>query len=555
MKPTLLLAFISAAVLSNAAGTFSLIETNPKHGTEEFIWSDSSRHIYGAGELSNITELNGYLYYYGQDSSGNEELWKTDGTQQGTSLVKDINPDGSSMMGNIVTLGNKMIFVASDNNNWDFDLFASDGTTGGTVKIADINQNWNDGLSAQRAARFGNSLLFCTNTDLMKTDGTVAGTESILSIAQYNPAQGYCEMNGNAYFILTDVQGKPQLWMTNGTTAGTHLAFDLGTSSQNIIYVENLLTFNNKLYMVASADGQGSDLFSFDGTNLEHIVLATGGNAYPHSLNVANNQLVFVASNMSHTSLYRMRAGDAVPQIIPSVADLDVYGSMSFCNNAAYFTAGDNMQIHYVNLTDLSHHTINLVNYRIPDYWTSEGGILTGAAGKVFFAAYDTSTNKQVFIESDGTAEGTMAVMPQGVNTDHPFNVILSCGAADIFDFKMWGNKVIVPANFNNAGRELWIYEPQGLASAIEPVSGNELRVSVFPNPTAKELSVRVDGDGYCDKSAIQIMDLTGQIVKQLSFSGNSATMDVSFLPAGNYCLSLTGAEHKTVTRNFVVIK
>lgn len=556
MKSTLLPALLLAATLANATGGFSLIEMNPLHGTEEYTWSDSSKHIYGAGELSNFTELNGQLYYLGQDTTGNEELWTTDGTAQGTKMVKDINPDGPSQMGNIMTIGNKMIFVAADNNNWDFDLFASDGTEGGTVKIADINQSWNDVLSTQRAAVFGNKVLFCTSTELISTDGTNAGTKTILALSQYNPAQGYCELNGNAYFILTDNMGKPQLWMTDGTTSGTRMAFDLAGSPQDILSVEKLVAFNGKLYMVASSANQGSDLFSFDGAELKRIVLATGGNSYPTSLNVVNNQVVFIASNMAHSNIYSMSVSDIEPQVVPSAANTDVYGSLSFCNNKIYFLGNDNHRFYSINQSTLALDSINLGAYTMPSYWFLENGsFLTGAGGKVFFAAYDTLTGNQVFMESDGTDAGTISVMPPNANTTHPFNIIIGCGSADVFDFKMWGNKVIVPANFTNAGRELWFYEPQGLVSAVQSVAKQELQVQLFPNPTCKELFVRLQNNGYCDNTQLKVTALNGQLMLQDSFAGNTGSLDVSGLAAGNYCLTITGANHSAINRHFVVGK
>src|SRR5437764_11087770 len=43
---------------------------------------------------SNLTNVNGTLYFSAYDGHGNE-LWKSDGTAAGTSMVKDIYPDSS----------------------------------------------------------------------------------------------------------------------------------------------------------------------------------------------------------------------------------------------------------------------------------------------------------------------------------------------------------------------------------------------------------------------------------------------------------------------------
>jgi len=555
MKTTLFITLLASTVIGRANGTFSMIEINPAHGTEEFVWSDSSKHIYGAGELSNITELNGNLYFVAQDTFGNEELWTSNGTQQGTAMVKDINPDGNAQIGNMRIVGGKLLFIASDNNNGDFDLFSSDGTSGGTVKIRDINQNWNDGLSAQRAANFGNKVLFCTNTDLMSTDGTVGGTESLKSIANYSPAQGYCEVNGKAYFILTDNFNKPQLWMTNGTSAGTEMAFNLGDSA-NIITVDKLLSFNNKLYMVASITGQGSDLFSYDGNvngTFEHIRLVQGGNSYPHALNVVNNQLFFVASNMTGTNLYRMTTSDLAPQLVSSVSNLNVNTSLNFCNNNIYFMNENAQQIHIVKLSDLSHQVLNLNNFSISNSFFTDADFLVGTGGKIFFAAYDTASGKQVFVESNGTPEGTFSIMPAGTNTEHPFNILLGCGIVDVFDFKMWGNKVVIPANFNDAGRELWIYEPDGLVNAIKPIE-NKNDVMLFPNPASSALNFTTGNIGYCE-TEVRVINMNGEVVMMNTVTDENSSVNVSALPAGNYCISFSSLQSAATVKKFVVVK
>jgi len=557
MKTTFLFTLLAVALLGNATGTgnFSLIEINPAHGTEQFVWSDSSKHIYGAGELSCMTELNGKLYFVAQDTFGNEELWTSNGTEGGTQLVKDINPTGSAQIGNIMKAGNRLLFIASDNNNWDFDLFSSDGTPGGTIKVSDINQNWNDGLSPQRAANFGNKVLFCTATDLMSTDGTVAGTESLLTLTNYNPSQGYCEVNGKAYFILTNNFGKPQLWMTNGTTAGTELAFNLGDSA-SIISVDKLLAFNNKLYMVASISRQGSDLFSYDGNangTLTHIEIVPGGNSYPQGVTVANNHLVFYASNMTGTNLYKMSTTDAAPQIVTSSATVNVSGSLSFYNNAVYFLSDNAQQIHWVNLSDFTHHVLNLTNFSIPNSFFTSTDFLVGTGGKIFFAAYDTATGKQVFVESNGTAEGTFSIMPIGTNVEHPFNVLAGCGIIDVFDFKVWGDKIVVPANFNSAGRELWIYEPQGLTSGIKTVE-NKTEVQLFPNPKSSVLNFRIGNAGYCETN-VRVTNISGELMLQKTVEGETSSVDVSTLAAGNYCISFSSLQNGTTVKKFVVVK
>lgn len=556
MKRLLLPACMLAAVLANATGNFSMIEINPLQGAEQYWWSDSSKRVYGGGELGNITQLNGKLFFTGQDAENNEELWVSDGTTTGTAMVKNINPNGPAMMGNIVTVGNRMLFMAADNNDYDFDLWVSDGTAAGTTKVAELNQGWNDALSGQRAAVVGNKLLFCTATALMATDGTPSGTNTLLAIQQYNPAQGYCELNGRAYFVLSNAQGKPEIWMTDGTTQGTQVAVDLSTTSEAIQYVTQMQSYNGKIYIIGAASGQGNELYTFNGAvngQVSKVVLTNVGNSYPEALSLYNNQLFFRASNETSNNIYRLTPADVVPQIIPTPGITYFQGGPSFANGNMYVIGDDQSSLHWVQLNDLSFHTLKLTGYVMPNYWFSTNNILVGDAGKIFFAAYDSITRRQVFVESDGTPLGTIVTLPQGANTEHPFNLIVSCGSADIFDFQIWGDKVVVPANFNNAGRELWFYEPQKTSTGIKEALPRT-DVAVFPNPASSQLNFRIDGAGYCETD-VTVTTIDGKIMLQKKVVGENASVDVSGLAAGNYCITFTSPQKAPAVKKFVVAK
>ena len=56
------------------------------------------KNIYPGGDanLGELTEVDGTLFFVGTDAAHMRELWKSDGTEAGTVLVKDIDPLGSS---------------------------------------------------------------------------------------------------------------------------------------------------------------------------------------------------------------------------------------------------------------------------------------------------------------------------------------------------------------------------------------------------------------------------------------------------------------------------
>lgn len=81
-----------------------------------------------------LYSYNNQLIFAANDGTYGKEIWKSDGTIAGTSLLKDIAPNTGSSISNdfkILTLDNgKFYFIA--NTGTSYNLFESDGTTAGT---------------------------------------------------------------------------------------------------------------------------------------------------------------------------------------------------------------------------------------------------------------------------------------------------------------------------------------------------------------------------------------------------------------------------------------
>ena len=91
-----------------------------------------------------LLEVAGTLYFTADDGVHGRELWRTDGTEAGTSLVKDINPSGDSLLWHdpyptfrsYAVAGDLLLFAADDGS--ETELWRSDGTEAGTVLVKDI---------------------------------------------------------------------------------------------------------------------------------------------------------------------------------------------------------------------------------------------------------------------------------------------------------------------------------------------------------------------------------------------------------------------------------
>jgi ELWxxDGT repeat protein len=82
------------------------------------------------------------------DCVNGSELWKSDGTEAGTVLIKDINFGANNSAPSYITkVGRKFYFVAID-DIYGRELWMSDGTEVGTIRMTDVNSGSGNGVSA-----------------------------------------------------------------------------------------------------------------------------------------------------------------------------------------------------------------------------------------------------------------------------------------------------------------------------------------------------------------------------------------------------------------------
>jgi ELWxxDGT repeat protein len=111
-------------------GTFFFVADDPVHGRE--LWKNDGtaagavlvKDIYpgtdaygnvNSSSPSELTNVNGLLYFSAADGVHGRELWQSDGTEAGTVMVQDINPgSAASDPQDLVAMNNKLYFSADD---------------------------------------------------------------------------------------------------------------------------------------------------------------------------------------------------------------------------------------------------------------------------------------------------------------------------------------------------------------------------------------------------------------------------------------------------------
>jgi ELWxxDGT repeat protein len=229
-----------------------------------------------SSDPSNLINVNGTLYFNAYDDTHGRELWKSDGTKEGTVLVKDINPGSTSgvdynyFVGSKFTNVNGLLYFIANDGIHGSELWKSDGTKEGTVLVKDINPGSAGSffdIYGSKLIQVRDMLYFTLGDSLWKSDGTEDGTVLVKDI---NPESNYYDdikiyelvnANGTLYFSADDGINGRELWKSDGTTEGTVLVKDLnpGDASSN---PHDLTYLNDTLYFAANDGIHGEELWA-----------------------------------------------------------------------------------------------------------------------------------------------------------------------------------------------------------------------------------------------------------------------------------------------------
>jgi ELWxxDGT repeat protein len=180
-------------------------------------------------EDPHLANVNGVLYFTANDGINGEELWKSDGTAAGTLMVKDIyggtgnnydyysgsydNTPNSSSPSELTNVNGKLYFTADDGANGT-ELWKSNGTAAGTVMVRNIRSGGGDS-SPSSLTNVNGELYFTANDDnqLWKSNGTPDGTVKVTN-RDFDRLANLVNVNGTLYFTA---HYELELWKSNGT--------------------------------------------------------------------------------------------------------------------------------------------------------------------------------------------------------------------------------------------------------------------------------------------------------------------------------------------------
>jgi ELWxxDGT repeat protein len=188
---------------------------------------DVSFPVYGANAngfaLRGFTAAGRRLFFVAADAVHGAELWASDGTAEGTRMVRDLRPGPAGSDPGWLTAGGDRVFFAADGGLRGQELWLSDGTGPGTRPVRDV--------APGSASSYPQEL---------------AMIDGLLHFAAFDPEHGL------------------EVWRSDGTAAGTWLLADVfpGPASSA---PRSFTLAGGKLFFAAGRPRFGYELWAIDG--------------------------------------------------------------------------------------------------------------------------------------------------------------------------------------------------------------------------------------------------------------------------------------------------
>lgn len=380
------------------------VEQTEAHGTELFVTTNGESRLLDIlpGERSSapegLTAIDGVLYFSAHDRTSkfdvgvevlvehNRELWRSDGTEEGTFKVIDLNPrvetafvSSNSSPRDFRPVERGFIFTASPTGSSSRAWYGSDGTEEGTIRLELLDQSVGvESLGDESTA------LFVGPQGVVATDGSVEGTNLVAALPVTGDVRQVvllANKSGLLHSATRHTDGVT-IWTTNGTAGGTQeLATIPSASSVGPLSASgSLADSDSRVFFVTN---------SLDGTDPSTQTLWVVDEGVVRS--IATHESIF-RSNFGtdfveqHRQLYRVvESGEGY---VPNESDLIFQArSIGELERRIWVYDGQSSPYEIEPIADLPH----------------EGFF---HAGNVYFSVEDEEIGSELWV-TDGTQNGT----------------------------------------------------------------------------------------------------------------------------------------------------
>jgi ELWxxDGT repeat protein len=517
-----------------------------------------------------FVEMNGKVYYVFTDEfSGKNGIYVTNGASEGTSKI---TPENVNVDGHLIVGGNKIYFFAYDGTNGK-EPWVSDGTTSGTQILKNIHPNTNDYDFQLSNSSFlsadANKAYFIANdgvsgNELWVTDGTSAGTNLVKDIfagpngSQIQvapPAMGSNMKDGKLYFFALDgsegftVYGK-EPWVSDGTSAGTFMLKDINpgyNGSSELANIKHFIEYKGKMYFFAIGTSvMPGGLFETDGTKEgTKLVFPTSFYRIDEFI-VHNNLLYFTYSN--GPALYTTDGTNEGTKLLAIIPD----GQLNNLGTCQMASIDNTLYLRAVsNSLGSELFKLNESNeiVNVKDIWT---GISNGVSGNIYqdrkvLQVYD---NKIWFLGSDGTASGAMQVWnsdgtSSGTVALSPLNGDGGWAGGNGNNYNLFASSIGVFMIYNNPITGPELYFYGSPKTSTKPIEA-DTKLSVYPNPCKDYLTL----SSAKTFDTYTITNIAGQLVQEGKVNKEQITLQMQ--SKGIFLLQVITSNGEKATIKFI---
>jgi len=213
--------------------------------------------------------------YFWADSA----LWKSDGTNSGTIKVFDLSSFGMTGYSSIRATDNGLLFWTAHTSNYGYEIWVSNGTLEGTNLLKDMNPS--TGYASYTWAPYvvGSKIYFQANDGSGVAMYVSEGTEETTQLFYDNPGGSYYIHditpvdNTSFYFCGNDGLNGYEPWFSDGTSNGTYLVKDVNPSGDSCFGGDKVV-LDGKFVWKGNDGTHGIEPWVSDGTSNGTFMLA-----------------------------------------------------------------------------------------------------------------------------------------------------------------------------------------------------------------------------------------------------------------------------------------
>ncbi len=397
-------------------------------GPKLFVSDGTPEGTFQLGETTvfspeNLTAAGTSVYFSAKgQSQNNTELWKTDGTPQGTVMVRNINPgSASSSPANFCNVLGTLYFSADDGQTGR-QIWKSNGSSGTTWRVSSLSTLGVLGATIGSIVHLNGRVFFTAGSGVPNLGSQVhrvntAGNGTV-QLASVLVAENLTPCNGRVFFTETpQFSGLKLSYVTVNNNAVTQVKNFPVIPNEPSPIPKNLTAVGGTLYFTAATAAYGRELWRSTGTEagtvmVEDFYPGTGSSSV-YELCPAGNSLLFSATRPDEgTELRVYNIGDASIRTYANIGQPCSYPkSFTPMGSRVYFSAGNSVNGDELWSSDGTEQGTSMVKdihagtgSSTPDQLTV---ITTNGVSTLFFVAYDEVSGYELW-KSDGTAQGTL---------------------------------------------------------------------------------------------------------------------------------------------------